>query len=121
MRTEQALCKRLYNLRRGATDLGTRLQNQPTGIYIDRKAVTTAMWVVKKKSNALTERCRKPQNGEACAATEVATMTKWIQSRGGAHRRTGNRPTIDALKLDYVPRMLERPVDPPGSRKNVDG
>ena len=109
VRTEQALCKRLLQLSESEQkiwELDYKINQR--GIYIDRTAVTTAMWVVKKEVERLNGEMQKATNGEVCAATEVATMTKWIQSRGVPIEGLAKADVIDALKLDYVPEDVRK-------------
>ena len=109
VRTEQALCKRLLQLspsEQALWELDYKINQR--GIYIDRTAVTTAMWVVKKEVERLNGEMQKATNGEVCAATEVATMTKWIQSRGVPIEGLAKADVIDALKLDYVPEDVRK-------------
>ena len=109
VRTEQALCKRLLQLspsEQALWELDYKINQR--GIYIDRQAVTTAMWVVKKEVERLNGEMQKATNGEVCAATEVATMTKWIQSRGVPIEGLAKADVIDALKLDYVPEDVRK-------------
>lgn len=109
VRTEQALCKRLLQLspsEQALWELDYKINQR--GIYIDRPAVTTAMWVVKKEVERLNGEMQKATNGEVCAATEVATMTMWIQSRGVPIEGLAKADVIDALKLDYVPEDVRK-------------
>ena len=109
VRTEQALCKRLLQLSESEQriwELDYKINQR--GIYIDRTAVTTAMWVVKKEVDRLNGEMQRVTNGEVCAATEVATMTKWIQSRGVPIEGLAKADVIDALKLDYVPEDVRK-------------
>ena len=109
VRTEQALCKRLLQLspsEQALWELDYKINQR--GVYIDRQAVTTAMWVVKKEVERLNGEMQKATNGEVCAATEVATMTKWIQSRGVPIEGLAKADVIDALKLDYVPEDVRK-------------
>jgi len=109
VRTEQALCKRLLQLSESEQkiwELDYKINQR--GIYIDRTAVTTAMWVVKKEVERLNEEMKKATEYEVCAATEVATMTKWIQSRGVPIEGLAKADVIDALKLDYVPEGVRK-------------
>ena len=109
VRTEQALCKRLLQLSESEQkiwELDYKINQR--GVYIDRQAVTTAMWVVKKEVERLNGEMQKATNGEVCAATEVATMTKWIQSRGVPIEGLAKADVIDALKLDYVPEDVRK-------------
>lgn len=109
VRTEQALYKRLLQLspsEQALWELDYKINQR--GIYIDRTAVTTAMWVVKKEVERLNGEMQKATNGEVCAATEVATMTKWIQSRGVPIEGLAKADVIDALKLDYVPEDVRK-------------
>lgn len=109
VRTEQALCKRLLQLSESEQkiwELDYKINQR--GIYIDRTAVTTAMWVVKKEVERLNGEMQKATNGEVCAATEVATMTKWIQRRRVPIEGLAKADVIDALKLDYVPEDVRK-------------
>ena len=109
VRTEQALCKRLLQLSESEQkiwELDYKINQR--GVYIDRTAVTTAMWVVKKEVDRLNGEMQRVTNGEVCAATEVATMTKWIQSRGVPIEGLAKADVIDALKLDYVPEDVRK-------------
>jgi len=109
VRTEQALCKRLLQLspsEQALWELDYKINQR--GVYIDRQAVTTAMWVVKKEVERLNGEMQRATNGEVCAATEVATMTKWIQSRGVPIEGLAKADVIDALKLDYVPEDVRK-------------
>ena len=109
VRTEQALCKRLLQLspsEQALWELDYKINQR--GIYVDRTAVTTAMWVVKKEVDRLNGEMQRATNGEVCAATEVATMTKWIQSCGVPIEGLAKADVIDALKLDYVPEDVRK-------------
>ena len=109
VRTEQALCKRLLQLSESEQRIWELdYQINQRGIHLDRTAINKAIWVVKKEVDRLNGEMQKATNGEVCAATEVATMTKWIQSRGVPIEGLAKADVIDALKLDYVPEDVRK-------------
>jgi DNA polymerase len=104
VRTEQALWGRLLQLSPSEQQLWELdYQINQRGIHLDRVAINKAIWVVKKEVDRLNGEMQKATNGEVCAATEVATLTKWIQGRGVPIDGLAKADVIDALKLDYVP------------------
>ena len=104
VRTEQALWGRLLQLSPSEQQLWELdYQINQRGIHLDRVAINKAIWVVKKEVDRLNGEMQKATNGEVCAATEVATLTKWVQGRGVPIDGLAKADVIDALKLDYVP------------------
>jgi len=112
VRTEQALHKRLLDLSPAEQKLWIldhRINQR--GIYIDQLSVTKAIEVVKLEADRLNDELNKATEGAVGFATEVATLTKWIQGQGVPIDGLAKADVIEALKIEEMPDPVRRALE----------
>jgi len=112
VRTEQMLHARLLELsasERKIWILDHRINQR--GIYIDRPAVEKAIDVVRREADRLNTDLATVTEGAVGFATEVASLTRWIQGQGVPIDGLAKADVIEALKIEEMPDPVRRALE----------
>lgn len=112
VRTEQALHARLLGLSPSEKKIWT-LDHQinQRGIYIDRSSVEKAIEVVRREADRLNTDLAAVTEGAVGFATEVASLTRWIQGQGVPIDGLAKADVIEALKIEEMPDPVRRALE----------
>lgn len=81
------------------------------GIYVDQPAITKAIEIVKLEADRLNDELNKATEGAVGFATEVASLTRWIQGQGVPIDGLAKADVIEALKIEEMPETVRRALE----------